>query len=80
MIDEVRGGDESPRVRHSAYVVHRPYKGVALGGSSTSSRRPRHSSSAERREALDGLTATARDAKLEGDRPRRADFDARIST
>jgi ATP-dependent RNA helicase DeaD len=31
IIDEVRAGDESPRVRHSAYVVQRAHKAAALG-------------------------------------------------
>ena len=31
IVDEVRGSDESPRVRHSAYVVQRAHKAAALG-------------------------------------------------
>ena len=31
IIDEVRSSDESPRVRHSAYVVQRAHKAAALG-------------------------------------------------
>jgi ATP-dependent RNA helicase DeaD len=31
IVDEVRSNDESPRVRHSAYVVQRAHKAAALG-------------------------------------------------
>jgi ATP-dependent RNA helicase DeaD len=31
IVDEVRSSDESPRVRHSAYVVQRAHKAAALG-------------------------------------------------
>ncbi len=58
IIDEVRNSDESPRVRHSAYVVQRAHKAAALGRILDVESPTAALVFCRTREAVDGLTET----------------------
>jgi len=58
IIDEVRSSDESPRVRHSAYVVQRAHKAAALGRILDVESPTAALVFCRTREAVDGLTET----------------------
>jgi ATP-dependent RNA helicase DeaD len=58
IIDEVRAGDESPRVRHSAYVVQRSHKAAALGRILDVESPTAALVFCRTRESVDGLTET----------------------
>jgi ATP-dependent RNA helicase DeaD len=58
IIDEVRSTDESPRVRHSAYVVQRAHKAAALGRILDVESPTAALVFCRTREAVDGLTET----------------------
>ena len=58
IVDEVRRSDESPRVRHSAYVVQRAHKAAALGRILDVESPSAALVFCRTREAVDGLTET----------------------
>jgi ATP-dependent RNA helicase DeaD len=58
IIDEVRSSDESPRVRHSAYVVQRAHKAAALGRILDVESPTAALVFCRTRESVDGLTET----------------------
>jgi ATP-dependent RNA helicase DeaD len=58
IVDEVQSSDESPRVRHSAYVVQRAHKAAALGRILDVESPTAALVFCRTREAVDGLTET----------------------